>query len=335
MRPDDRQDHEVIAAWYQAKERGETMRVLADRLGYQNVRALYTRRRRIEAATKQPLPSLTDRGGAKRYSQPKGYGRVDIVESKPYTVIISSDHHTWGEEYLPAMRALLWALETLKPKYHILNGDILDFPGVSKFKPVDAMQAGLQPNVEEEIDRTQRWLKHCKDASKKTRTYWIPGNHDRRFSRYVIGAAPELAMVKGAKLEDHFTGITWADVMWLNADRPDTQGLVVKHEHKSSKHAAYNAPLHAGKSTAHGHIHRLGYRAITDYSGIRYGIETGFIGAIDDDSGVWGYTDHNPVDWQPGFMLVSIWPGEQVEILPEPVHVKGEFAYFRGERIKL
>ncbi len=49
----------------------------------------------------------------------------------------------------------------------------------------------------------------------------------------------------------------------------------IKHRFKGGIHAARNNTLNAGESIVTGHLHRLQATPLTDYTGLRWGIETG------------------------------------------------------------
>ena len=301
-------------------EHCNSMQDLADRLGC-TLRAAFACRARAERELGITLPAKNNRGVARGYTRPAGPQIFNLESDKPLTMIVLSDIHTWGLEP-PAYHIAKQVIKDAKPDLLILNGDVMDLPNVSKFKPHTLRELQQRPKIEQEIAATQMRLKELHEASPKSRRMWLLGNHCVRFERYVILNAPELAGVKGAALEDHFPGWEIGGAMFIN------DILAIKHTIKGSIHAAYHNTQKAGISTITGHTHRLTCRAVTDYRGIRWGCEGGFIGAINDESGVWNYVDANPVDWQPGFLAAYL-DGDYLQA--EPVHVLGDRARFHGK----
>lgn len=316
--PEQRYDPQLVA---RAIEAHPTISAAAAALGVSE-RNMYKWRTRAERDLGIRFPVKHSTGGTVRYTQPDGPAIIREAHSKPLTVAICSDIHAWGRDP-PAWRLFLQVVDDAKPDALILNGDVMDLPNASKFSATTMRDLRQRPQIEQEIAACQSRLSDLTAAAPKARRLWLLGNHCIRFERYVITHAPALAGTKGASLDDHFPGWQFAAAVFWN----DT--VAIKHTIRGSLHASYLNTLHAGLSTVTGHTHRLTVRAITDYRGVRFGCESGFIGAIDDDSGVWNYTDANPLNWQPGWLMGELdgdyWGAE-------PVHVLGDRARWRGRR---
>lgn len=69
-----------------------------------------------------------------------------------------------------------------------LNGDILDFFGLS-FHEKDARK---RPGVKQEIEMAKEFFQYLRYKFPKANIYFKPGNHEHRLERYLIIKAPEL-----------------------------------------------------------------------------------------------------------------------------------------------
>jgi hypothetical protein len=97
----------------------------------------------------------------------------------------------------------------------------------------------------------------------------------------------------------------------------------VVHNWAGGVHAAYNNVLRSGVSYVTGHTHRNLVRPWMDRSGLRWGIETGTLAGDGHPSSY--YIAGRPVDWHPGFILLTFFEGKLLR--PEHVDV------FDGQRV--
>src|SRR6267142_5228059 len=77
------------------------------------------------------------------------------INIKNGTVIVGSDFHIWPGEASTALRAFKQSCKDLHPAAVILNGDVLDFPQISRHPPIGWM--GI-PSPFEEIETAQYHL---------------------------------------------------------------------------------------------------------------------------------------------------------------------------------
>ncbi|MGF2075453.1 hypothetical protein, partial [Enterococcus casseliflavus] len=90
----------------------------------------------------------------------------------------------------------------MKPRVLVMNGDVMDFPQVSRH-PSSWEE---QPTVAEEIESANAVLKKIEDAVPgNCKLAWGLGNHDSRLETRIATVAPELAKLKGVHLKDHFS----------------------------------------------------------------------------------------------------------------------------------
>lgn len=241
-------------------------------------------------------------------------------------VLIGSDAHYWPGKPSTAHRAFVQFAKKLKPELVILNGDAIDAAGISRHPPI-----GWEafPTVKQELDVGYDRLSEVIDASPDSRHIWTLGNHDARFETRLATVAPQYAGVHGVHLKDHFPA--W-EPAW-SVELGGMNGAIVKHRFKGGLNAAGNNALWSGRSVVTGHLHRLGVRPVSDYSGTRWGVEGGM---LSDREGPQfkGYTEDNPLDWQSGFVVLTFKSGQL--LWPEIISVvKPGTVNFRGELIRV
>ena len=218
---------------------------------------------------------------------------LDIKEG---VVIVGSDFHIWpGEESL-SLRAFKKFCKDLEPRAVILNGDVLDFPAISRHPPIGWEQV---PSPAEEIEAAQYHLHQILMASpKNARKLWLLGNHDARFETKLATIAREYKNIRGIHLSDHFPGFEKGWSCFIN------NKVVVKHRFKGGIHGNFNNALYSGLSMVTGHLHSQKVTPFTDYNGTRYGVDTGCVAATDHKAFV-DYTEDAPLNWRSGFVVLK------------------------------
>lgn len=253
-------------------------------------------------------------------------GTIKIYPTSTFTALIGSDAHYWPGKPSTGHRAFVKFTKTLKPQVVILNGDAIDAASISRHPPI-----GWEyfPTVKQELEVTYERLREVELASTGSRFIWNLGNHDARFETRLASVVPEFKGVAGTHLRDHFTA--W-EPAWA-VEIGGKNGATIKHRFSGGVNAAYTNALKSGRTTVTGHLHRLVVRPVSDYSGTRWGVEGGML-ADRDGPQFRGYTENNPLDWQPGFIVLTWKQGKLM--WPEVVHVvkEGQVEY-RGELISV
>lgn len=293
----------------------------AKKLGV-HIRNLNTRCRNLELKYHQqiipPHSNATLETPLYRASPPL---RIDIQSG---TVIIGSDAHIWPGPQTTAMRAFIKFIKEMKPKAVIMNGDVMDFPRISRHPPIGWAKT---PTVVEEIESAIDQMHEIAKAAGRARKIWPAGNHDLRFETKLHSFAPEFAEVRGTSLSDHFP--LW-EKCWACEINED---VVVKHRFRGGIHGTHTSTLWAGKTTITGHLHSLKVTPFTDYRGTRYGVDCGCL-ADTDSRAFTDYTEQNPLNWRSGFCILTFKNG--VLLPPELVMKWGEDSVtFRGEILKV
>src|SRR5215469_16415299 len=152
-----------------------------------NVRSVYKRRLTLEKYHQVIAPN----SAATHYP-----GRVSL-EIKNGSVLVGSDFHIWPGEESTCLRAFKKFVDDIKPSAVILNGDVMDFPRISRH-PQNWEKA---PDVFEELESAQDHLNDIVKRSKRgAQKIWTLGNHDARFEAMIANTVPQFRGVKGVHL---------------------------------------------------------------------------------------------------------------------------------------
>lgn len=295
---------------------------LCRKLGLRQVSGVFSRRRTLEKLYGRQIRAPKNHPNATRLAEPHAAVlRYNVADG---VVLIGSDAHIWPGPPSTAMRAFVKFCKELRPSLAIMNGDVLDFPQVSRHPPIGHLKL---PELSEEIEAAQEQLFEIEKATPRScKLVWTLGNHDSRFETRLATVAPEFARLHGHSLKDYFPA--WA-ACWradINSD------VVVKHRHKGGTHATHNSTLWAGKTTITGHLHSQRVTPLTDYNGTRYGVDTGCMANTDHRAFV-DYTEAGPLNWRSGFTVLTFKGGRLLP--PELVTVWDEKSVtFRGEIIR-
>lgn len=287
-------------------------------------RAIYGRRAEIERRIGRQI-TAPDAGGNHRTRSNIEHAARHHLDISDGVVLIGSDAHYWPGIITPAHRAFVQFCRTEKPAAVILNGDVLDGAGISRHPSIGWEN---KPSLIEEIEACQARLAEIERAAPKAELVWTLGNHDARFESRLANVAPEYARVHGVHLKDHF-GYRWNPcwATWIN------EHTVVKHRWKGGIHATHNNTVNSGKSIVTGHLHSLKVTPWTDYTGTRWGVDTGTLAEPGGPQFV-DYTEDNPVNWRSGFAVLTFREGELLD--PELVRVRDEATVvWRGKVIEV
>jgi len=287
-----------------------------------NVRAVYQRRRTIEARINASIvvPSHPQSTRIKSAEYPQRF----ITRIKDGVVLVGSDAHYWPGSISTAHRAFVKFCKDMNPVLVVMNGDALDSARISRHPPIGWES---RPELVEEIEEAKARLEEIHTASPKADHIWPLGNHDGRFETRLAMVAPEYAKIHGVHLSDHFPNWEPCWSIWINDD------VVIKHRFKNGIHAPHNNTLWAGRTMVTGHLHSQKVQPITDYNGDRWGVDAGTL------ADVYGpqftdYTEDNPRSWRSGFAVLTFHKGRLLQ--PELVRVMDkDHVDFRGKVISV
>jgi hypothetical protein len=314
-------DDEFIAIW----EKHQSATKVARELGVA-IRNVQNRRRNLETFyniklfSADPRSSYYDRRQAS-YSPLKQID-LGIIDG---TVLVFSDAHFIPSERTTAYKGLLWAIENLKPKAVIANGDSFDGASISRHDVTDEAPT----TVIQELNACKAALGEIEERAKaerhNVRLIHTWGNHDARFANRLAQHAPQYKDVLGFKITDHIPDWEFCWVCW------PTSKVIVKHRYKGGIHATHNNAVSSGVSMCTGHLHSLKVTPYSDYNGIRYGIDTGTL--AEPDGPQFTYAELNPTNHRSGFAVLTFFNGEL--LWPELVHTFNDEGHiqFRGDVI--
>lgn len=310
-------DDEFIALWNRA---GCSPTHVAKLTGM-SIRAVYKRRSSM-ASRGVVLPSIPSApGGINVYSTDaaRAYPRERTGEVENGTVIVFSDAHWWPQERTLANDALLEVIKALKPRRIINNGDAFD--GAGKISTHAPLGWAKVPSAKEELEACQERAHEIELAAPRgCKLDWNVGNHDTRFDKRLAAVAGEYeGLVE--RLEDKFSAWDFAWSLRLN------DNVMIKHRWHNGVHATYNNALKGGVNIVTGHLHRLAVTPWADYTGHRWGVDTGTL--ADPHAPQFDYCENNPVPWTSGFAVLTFRDGQLLP--PELVSCINGSAYFRGE----
>lgn len=295
---------------------------LAERIGTTK-RAVFFRRRTIEEKLGSALVGPPNWRNTRVAGDPHE-ARLHF-ELQNGVMLVGSDAHIWPGDPSTGMRAFLKFVKELQPNIIVLNGDVLDFPQISRHPPIGHQYL---PDVQDEIECAQEQLHELEKASKRsTKLVWSLGNHDARFETRLATIAPEFARLHGHSLKNYFPAWQPCWSTWVN------NSVVIKHRFKGGIHAPHNNTMWAGKTMVTGHLHSAKVTPYTDFNGTRYGVDTG---CLADPSGqqFLDYTEDNPKSWISGFGVFTFYKGKL--LFPELVTVfEKDIVQFRGKLIKI
>ena len=247
-------------------------------------------------------------------------GRIEL-EIKDGIVLVGSDAHYFPGEASTGHKAFCKFAKLLKPSHIVMNGDAFDGASISRHPSI---MWEHNPSVEDELKAVNLRLSEIVSAASKNTTFlWPLGNHDQRFETKLSTVAPEYKGISGFHLKDHVDPCwlpCWS--IWIN------HGVVIKHRSGSGFNAVQSATVSTGKTIITGHLHSLRVSPYTDYSGTRFGVDTGTLADINGPQ--FKYLEDGHRNWRSGFIVLTF---RQSKLMwPEIVHVIAkDQVEFRGQ----
>lgn len=303
-------DEEFIKVFKTLKSPAEVSKYLGV-----SIRAIYRRRNSLQDRHGVSLETESIKSTAVYLPDNR---RIASCEIKNGNIFIASDCHYWPDEETVAHKAFVKLISEMKPQTIVLNGDVFDGAQVSRHPP---LMGTVTPTPKQEIEACQERLHEIASASKNAKKLWTFGNHDTRLFSRLSTTVPELTDM--VSLFDYFPG-------WHTCWRVDVNSdTVIKHRWHNGIHATYNNALKAGKTLVTGHLHKLQSVGFTDYTGRRWGVDSGTLAEPYGDQ--FTYTECNPVNWASGFVVLTFKDGKLLP--PELCEVLDGVAYFRGKAV--
>jgi len=110
-------------------------------------------------------------------------------------ILVMSDVHIPYHD-VTSVEACLEHADAYKPDCILLNGDTIDFYGVSRWEKDPEVR-----NLPEELKKTRQFLMHLRARFPDAEIIWKNGNHEERWEKYLWNNAPELCGVEDFELQ--------------------------------------------------------------------------------------------------------------------------------------
>lgn len=132
------------------------------------------------------------------------FDRTKSLNSKTdVQVVVGSDFHSWFVDPF-ALEVFIDTIKMVQPSIVILNGDVFDFPQISRHRQMPG-HFHLNLHQEREFGKKQI-IKRVREAAPDATIYFLVGNHEYRLVTYLADAAPRLAGLPELEFET-FLGI--------------------------------------------------------------------------------------------------------------------------------
>ena len=224
-------------------------------------------------------------------------------------------------------KAVLSFIKDLKPEIVILNGDGHDFYDMSSHSRNPERCGKLAVEIAGFNDDV---LGPLVKAAPKAKRYYMEGNHERRFTRYIWHQAPALSGFNGLKHAGQALGVAKHGFEYRAENEHLELGhLLVLHGHLISRHSGWTARQHFmryGTSLLVGHSHRWGSFAVRDWRGCHIAEEQGCLCDLAPE-----YDPHP--NWQQGFAVVTL-DKDEFDVRVVRV-VNRAFFYWGSERYEI
>jgi predicted phosphodiesterase len=213
-----------------------------------------------------------------------------------------------------------------QPDRLIINGDLVDWPTVSRHGP-ERGEATANECIQSAGEVLGRLLAAVPDDCQ---VQAIPGNHDSNLSRYLLERAaaaadlccagsdvPVWSLRNLLRFDELGIEQVGAEDRWMQATIKLTDELIVRHglSVRAGSAASVLANMKASEfATLSGHTHRLGLAAKTVHKAsgrhkVLLGAEIGGMFRMPRKSTDWpGYVAHSNLDWAPGWASVEVEP---------------------------
>jgi hypothetical protein len=255
-------------------------------------------------------------------------------------VVVGSDFH--GQMVDPlALRVWLDVLEMVQPDGVVLNGDVVDFPDISRYSQIPG--AGSL-SLQDEVDYVRNHIMQPTRAAVPDAfiTYHI-GNHEHRLVRFLSDTAPQLADLRALQWDTLFGVEEFGIEMvfggnWLAPKKKDQDmnvrrtfkvyydSFVVTHGESIANNAMAKEIERFGMSGTSGHTHRPGmWTAPNMHNPHIVWTTTGMMAG----HAVGKTYVSGPSQWTMGFCVFVIDPASGC-VVPMPVTIFEGFAAFNG-----
>lgn len=316
-------EQEFIAIWKQNPSAAQVADILKV-----DVRAVCARRRDIERRRGIRLAATDPRSPDYMLIT---HDRVEVkLGITNGVVLVSGDLHFRPKHDVPVMhRAMCYLAKKLKPYAVVWNGDVADFPQISRHPSIGWEN---YPTVAEEIETIGDRSKEVMQAAPAAKRIWTAGNHDLRLESRIANTLPQLRNLKGVHLKDFFS--EWQPAWFVTINGGEQSHTEIRHRENGGAHASFNNTVKSGVNIVTGHDHVADVKPYDDRRGRRYGIRHGMGADSARDPQFVNYLEGKAPSWQSGLAVLTYKNG--MLLMPELALRWGDDSFqFRGEIIKV
>jgi hypothetical protein len=309
--------------WVVAKAKGNSWNAMTSDKAAGDNRIVTMRQLTIHLVRRDGLIQYPDLSNWTPPPKPKPHR---LKDGEPRRGLVIGDHHAPHHEPVFHRLILQWLRDT-QPHFIDVNGDLCDFPDISRFRSRDEYNQSVNECLKGGTDILQDYREVCPDAEITLKR----GNHDERLDITQIERAPELRKIApggGYTLDGEPDPRPWhsldrllyLDELHIKYIDEHWEQAKLKHSRKLTTRHGYSTAVNAGKvmldslsgSTIQGHDHRLSMTLRTDYAGenddeirVRMAMSGGCACII---PGGLGYVKGGQPDWQNAAVELTVWP---------------------------
>jgi predicted phosphodiesterase len=257
--------------------------------------------------------------------KPKPRKRKD---TEPLRAVSIGDHHAPRNEKVFHRLFVQWLRDHQPDVIHV-NGDLLDFPSVSRHRTED----DFNHDINECLRVAHTILRDYRDACPNASISYLRGNHCERLRYYLADNAPEVKDVRPGGDPDEtpwhdLRRLLWLDQLhvdyidapWEQAKKTLGKRLTIRHGFSTSPNAGKVILDKLSGSTIQGHDHRLNMTLRTRHTGddddpieVRLAMSGGCACEI---PGGLGYVNGGEPDWANGAVAVDIYDNDDFYCSP-------------------
>lgn len=270
---------EEVKEW--AKKHKRTIRAIINKASYEGIKKVKKENAIFSPKIKREISKINNfLLLSETYKKP-------ILVSKNTKIVIAGDNHIPFND-VKAENELFNFLKEEKPNIFIHHGDLLDFYEISNFRRVPLTQT----EITEEIEQGTYFLNKIRTILPKAKIFYICGNHEFRFQKYLIDNAfvfykvfalslPELLKLKELKI--NFIPLK-LQANKFSHNFIQINDILIGHFDKAMQNAGYTARWlrdFFGKNIVTGHTHRLALTYKNFYNETKFGAEAGCLCSLE------------------------------------------------------
>lgn len=211
--------------------------------------------------------------------------------------IISDIHVPFNNK--KATQVALDYIKEERPKYVTINGDAIDFYGISRY----SRDPKRRLETQNELDEFNGFLADVRNAAPNAQIFFVEGNHEQRWSKYLREHAGEIEGLTGFSLKD-VLGLDKQKIIFVPSGFVYGSCFIVHGDGLFGGKSGFTATKWMEKymaSVVVGHIHRLAiiHRRTANKQRL-FGVECGTLSSLDP-----GYEMTGFADWQTGFASLT------------------------------